>query len=167
LSFSCSFRGYAAFRAFCWSCGFSFFYMTFLSFLLASGLLVVLHGVLDLNFKPYAFVVNGLIKGEIETPSGQYLILICDESLTCRDLNLNPAHFGSFTFIFVLFGESCLLVSWCAGGRCDMTCSDEDCGRSRRPGAEDQGWLHRSDTRWPDDREVGLRYVRSAPCTWR
>jgi hypothetical protein len=57
--------------------------MTFLSFLLASGLLVVLHGVLDLNFKPYAFVVNGLIKGEIETPSGQYLVLICDESLTC------------------------------------------------------------------------------------
>jgi hypothetical protein len=25
LSFSCSFHGFAAFRAFCWSCGFSFF----------------------------------------------------------------------------------------------------------------------------------------------
>jgi hypothetical protein len=25
LSFSCSYRGFAAFRAFCWSCGFSFF----------------------------------------------------------------------------------------------------------------------------------------------
>jgi hypothetical protein len=25
LSFSCSFRGFAAFRAFCWSCGFFFF----------------------------------------------------------------------------------------------------------------------------------------------
>jgi hypothetical protein len=34
-----------------------------------------------------------------------------------------------FSFIFVSFGESCLLVSWCAGGRCGMTCSDEDRGR--------------------------------------
>jgi hypothetical protein len=33
-----------------------------------------------------------------------------------------------------------------------MACSDEDRGRSRRPGAEDQGWSHRSDTRWPGDR---------------
>jgi hypothetical protein len=49
---------------------FSFFLMTFLSFSLASGLLAVLHGVLDSNFKLYAFVVNGLIKGEIEKPSG-------------------------------------------------------------------------------------------------
>ncbi len=39
-------------------------------------LLVVLHGVLDSNFKLCAFVVNGLIKGEIEKPSGQYLGLI-------------------------------------------------------------------------------------------
>jgi hypothetical protein len=49
-----------------------------------------------------------------------------------------------FCFIFVSFGESRLLVSWCVGGRCGMTCSDEDRGRSRRPGAEDRGWLHRS-----------------------
>jgi hypothetical protein len=33
-----------------------------------------------------------------------------------------------------------LLVSWCAGGRCDMAGNDEDRGRSRRPGAEDRGW---------------------------
>jgi hypothetical protein len=59
-----------------------------------------------------------------------------------------------FSFIFVLFGESCLLVLWCAGGRCGMVCSDEDRGRSRRPGAEDRGWSHRSGTRWPDGREV-------------
>jgi hypothetical protein len=26
-----------------------------------------------------------------------------------------------FSFIFVSFGESRLLVSWCAGGRCGMT----------------------------------------------
>jgi hypothetical protein len=37
-----------------------------------------------------------------------------------------------------------LLVSWCAGRRCGMTCSDEDRGRSRRSGAEDQGWSYRS-----------------------
>jgi hypothetical protein len=86
------------------------------------------------------FVVNGLIKGEIEKPSGQYLGLICDESLTCRCLNLNTGHFGSFTFILVLCGESCFLVSWCACSRCDMAGSDEDCGRSRRPSAEDCRW---------------------------
>jgi hypothetical protein len=40
---------------------------------------------------------------------------------------------------FVLCGESCLLVSWCAGGRCDMADNDEDLGRSRRPGADDRG----------------------------
>jgi hypothetical protein len=34
-----------------------------------------------------------------------------------------------FSFIFVSFGESHLLVSWCAGGRCGMACSDEDRGR--------------------------------------
>jgi hypothetical protein len=60
---------------------------------------------------------------------------------------LNPGHFGgSTTFIFVSCGESCLLVSWCVGGRCGMACSDEDRGRSRRPGVEDRGWSHRSNT---------------------
>jgi hypothetical protein len=43
-----------------------------------------------------------------------------------------------FYFIFISFGESRLLVSWCAGGRCGISCSDEDRGRSRRPDAEDQ-----------------------------
>jgi hypothetical protein len=33
-----------------------------------------------------------------------------------------------------------LLVSRHAGGRCGMTGSDEDRGRSRRPGVEDRGW---------------------------
>jgi hypothetical protein len=37
--------------------------------------------------------------------------------------------------------ESYLLISWCVGHRCDMVSSDEDRGRSRRPGAEDHGWL--------------------------
>jgi hypothetical protein len=72
-----------------------------------------------------------------------------------------------FSFTFVSLGESCLLVSWCAGGRCGMAYSDEDCDRSRRPGAEDRGWSHRSVTRWPGGREVGWHRVRSAPGTWR
>jgi hypothetical protein len=54
-----------------------------------------------------------------------------------------------FSFTLVSFGESCLLVSWCAGGSCDMACSDEEHGRSRRPVAEDRGLSHRSGTRWP------------------
>jgi hypothetical protein len=72
-----------------------------------------------------------------------------------------------FSFTFVSFGESHLLVLWCAGGRCGMVCSDEDHGRSRRPGAEDRGWSHRSGTQWPGGREVRWRCVRSAPDTWR
>jgi hypothetical protein len=44
--------------------------MIFLSFSLASNLLAVLHGALDSNFKLYAFVINGLIKVEIDKPSG-------------------------------------------------------------------------------------------------
>jgi hypothetical protein len=43
-----------------------------------------------------------------------------------------------FSFIFVSFEELCLLISWCAGGRCGMTCNNEDRDRSRRPGAEDR-----------------------------
>jgi hypothetical protein len=60
-----------------------------------------------------------------------------------------------------------LLVSWYAGDRCGMVCSDEDHDRSRRPGVEDQGWLHRSGTRWPGGREVRWRRVRPAPDMWR
>jgi hypothetical protein len=47
--------------------------MTFLSFFGFLSLLTVLHGVLDSNFKLCAFVVNGLIKGEIEKPNDQFL----------------------------------------------------------------------------------------------
>jgi hypothetical protein len=60
-----------------------------------------------------------------------------------------------------------LLVSWCAGDRCGMACSDEHRGRSRRPSVEDRGWSHRSGTRWSGDREVELHRMRSTPCTWR
>jgi hypothetical protein len=54
----------------------------------------------------------------------------------------------SFSFTFLSFGESRLLILWCVGGRCGMSCSDEDHVRSRRPGAEDRGWSHKSGTRW-------------------
>jgi hypothetical protein len=50
---------------------------------------------------------------------------------------LNPRRFGYFTFILILSEESHLLVSWCVGGMCGMTCSDKDRGRSKMPGAED------------------------------
>jgi hypothetical protein len=50
-------------------------------------------------------------------------------------------------FLYSCFiGESCLLVSWCAGGWCGMACSDDDRGRSRRPGAENRRWSNRSGT---------------------
>jgi hypothetical protein len=84
-----------------------------------------------------------------------------------RDLNLNLARFSCFTFILCSFEESCLLVSWCAGGRCGMTCSDDNRDSSRRLGAEDRRWLYKSGTRWSGDREVRWRYVCSALCTWR
>jgi hypothetical protein len=48
-----------------------------------------------------------------------------------------------------------------------MVYSDEDRGRGRRPGTEDCGWSHRSDTWWSGGREVGWRHVRSAPGSWR
>jgi hypothetical protein len=50
-------------------------------------------------------------------------------------------HFGWTNPYWVIWcGETCLLVSWCVGGECDMVGNDEDQGRSRRVGAEDQGW---------------------------
>jgi hypothetical protein len=50
--------------------------MTLLSLSWLFALLVVLHEVLNLNFKVCVFVVNGLIKGEIEKSSCQFLGLI-------------------------------------------------------------------------------------------
>jgi hypothetical protein len=86
--------------------------MTFLSFSLTFDLLDVLHVVFDSKFKLYAFcVVNVLIKGEIEKPSGQYHGLICDEKLNCLSLNLNLENFDSFTLLCILCGEMRLLVS--------------------------------------------------------
>jgi hypothetical protein len=117
----------------------------FLDFL---GLLTVLHGILDSNFKLCAFVVNGLIKGEIEKPSGQFLGLIVMSHWLSEVWIRIWDSFVLFFLYLCFVGESRLLVSWCADGRCDIACSDEDRGRSRRPGAEDREWSHGSGTRW-------------------
>jgi hypothetical protein len=45
----------------------------------------------------------------------------------------------------IMRGELHLLGLWCVGDKYDMTGSDEDLDRSRRPGAEDWGW---SSTGW-------------------
>jgi hypothetical protein len=76
LSFSCSFHDFVAFYAFCWLLRFFLLLGDILKLLLAFGRLAVLHGVLDSNFKLHAFVINGLIKGEIEKLSGQFLGLM-------------------------------------------------------------------------------------------
>jgi hypothetical protein len=39
----------------------------------------------------------------------------------------------------ILCEKSRSLVSWCVSDRCDLVDSDEDLGRSRRPGVEDYG----------------------------
>jgi hypothetical protein len=71
---------------FAWLYRFSCLLLAFAVFLLLDDLLelflaffsvlAMLHRILDLNFKLCAFVVNGLIKGVIEKPSGQFLGLI-------------------------------------------------------------------------------------------
>jgi hypothetical protein len=43
-----------------------------------------------------------------------------------------------------------------------MACSDDDHGRSRRPGVEDRGWSHRSGTQWPG----GLHRARGDEKRW-
>jgi hypothetical protein len=50
--------------------------MTLLSFSLAFGLLFVLHVSWIRNSNFVLFIVNVLIKGQIEKPSGMYLSLI-------------------------------------------------------------------------------------------
>jgi hypothetical protein len=87
LSFSCSFELFLAILClFACLCRFSCLLLAFAVFVLLDdllklffaflGLLTTLHVVLDLNFKIYVFVVNGLIKWEIEKPSGQFRGLI-------------------------------------------------------------------------------------------
>jgi hypothetical protein len=119
------------------------------------GLLVVLHGVFDSNFKLCAFCCQWTHQGVDWETKWSVPSFECDESLTWRGLNSNPGHFDSFTFIFVSCGELHLLVPWCVDDRCGIVGSAEDRGRSKRPGAEDRGWSHRSGTRWLDNREVG------------
>jgi hypothetical protein len=69
-----------------------------------------------------------------------------------------------FPFTFFLFEESRLLVLWCAGGRCDMTCSNKDRGRSRRPGAEDLGMV--AQVRYSVVGRSRGQVASCAVCTW-
>jgi hypothetical protein len=87
LTFSCSSELFLSLLCHvAWLCRFSCHLLVFVVFPLLDdllelffgflGLLAMLHGVLDSNFKLCAFVINGLIKGEIEKPSGEFLGLI-------------------------------------------------------------------------------------------
>jgi hypothetical protein len=87
VSFSCSSELLLALSChFAWLCRFSCRLLAFAVFFLLDdllelflgflGLLAVLHGVFDSNFKFCAFIVNGLIKGEIQKPSDPFLGLI-------------------------------------------------------------------------------------------
>jgi hypothetical protein len=64
------------FMSFAGFCGFSSSRWSSWAFIGFFGLLFVLHRVLNSNFKICAFVVNRLIKGEIEKPSGRFVGLI-------------------------------------------------------------------------------------------
>jgi hypothetical protein len=84
LSFSCSSELFLALSYhFAWLYRFLCRLLAFAVFLLLDDLLELFVDFWSsscaswgLGFKLYAFVVNGLIKGEIEKPSGQFLDLI-------------------------------------------------------------------------------------------
>jgi hypothetical protein len=86
------------------------------------------------------FVVNVLIKGEIEKPSDQYLGLIVmshwHAMVWIRIWDISAV----LRYYLCSCGESHLLVSWCVGDRCDMGDNNEDHAKSRRPSAENWGW---------------------------
>jgi hypothetical protein len=112
-------------------------------------------------------VDNWLIKGKIEKSSGQFLSLIMMSHWLDKVWIQIWDILIVLSLSFGLCGASHLLVPWCAGDRCGMACNDEDCGRSRRHGAEDRECSQRSSTRWPGDWEVRWHCVRSTLCTWR
>jgi hypothetical protein len=59
-----------------------------------------------------------------------------------------------------------LLVSWCVSDMCGMAGSDENRGRSRRPGAKDRRWsgtsriLGGQTIGWLNDVVCGLHHAR-------
>jgi hypothetical protein len=72
-----------------------------------------------------------------------------------------------FSFTFVSFGESRLLVSWCAGVRYGMMCNNDDRGRSIETCCRGPGMVEQVGYSIVSGREVEWRHVRSAPGTWR
>jgi hypothetical protein len=101
-----------------------------------------------------------------EKPSGQFLSLIV-MSHWLSDVWIQIQDISFVLPLSCSFGKSCLLVSWCACGKCGMVDNNEDCDRSMRLAAEGRGWSHRSGTWWSDDQEIGWRRVWSAACIWR
>jgi hypothetical protein len=70
-------------------------------------------GSLIQNSNFVVFIVNGLIKWEIEKPSGQYLGLICDESLTMLKFEFKSgiAPWFYYTIMFMWrIAFTCLMV---------------------------------------------------------
>jgi hypothetical protein len=54
-----------------------------------------------------------ILSKSVEKPNGQYLGLICDESLTCQGLNLNLGHFCGSMLLPLLMWRitfACLMV---------------------------------------------------------
>jgi hypothetical protein len=113
--------------------------MTIFSFSLAFGSSCCASCAMDSKFKLCFFCCQCTHQG------GDWKIKLlvpwfdCDKSFTCRGLNSNLGYFGCFTPICSC-EESCLLVSWCVGDRCDIAGNNEDLDRNRRPDAEDRGW---------------------------
>jgi hypothetical protein len=113
LSSSLPFAWFAVFHAFCWLCGFSFFWMTLLSFFFAFGLLVALYGVLDSNFKFCAFCCQcthqgGRLRNQmISSLVGLWWVI--DK----QGLNSNPGHFRGSTLLPLFMWRitfACLVV---------------------------------------------------------
>jgi hypothetical protein len=71
-----------------------------------------------------------------ENPSGQYLgLIVLSHCLAMVQIRIRDI---LVVLPYYSCGESCLLVSWCVGDRCNMAVRDEDRGRSRTHGVEDQ-----------------------------
>jgi hypothetical protein len=141
--------------------------MTFLIFSLTFGLLAVLHGVSDSRFKLCAFVVNGLIKGEIEKPSGQFIgLIVMSHWLGKVWIRIQNSLLFYIYPLFRVENHVCLShgvqvagAAWWAatrivGGVGDLVQRTEDDCTGRVLGGR-------------MIREVGWRLVRSIPCTWR
>jgi hypothetical protein len=85
------------------------------------------------------FVVNELIKGEIEKPTGYYLsLIVMSHWFAMVWIQIQEILIILLLYLFVCRITFAYLM--CVGDRCDMMDSDKDLGRSRRPSAHDRWW---------------------------